>query len=302
MREPRLSKVRRSLTAVAAALALGPLGCGKPPEADPPAGLLPAVTPLALDSLSFLVDGQQSAVLQRSALLQRFAKETVRVWDPFEQAEVAFEALPLLPVLDAGLGQGWRQRKDLLFVAKDGYTAPLPVARLLARKAWLAVAKAGGQPLVLRPKAGGTIEAGPYYVLWDSLGDAELRAEGDHGWPFQTVRIELADLAQRWPRLQLPPTATAAEQRGAAVFTGWCLPCHAIGGQGGGVGPELADPIGVVHVWQRPWLAAWIDDPAKVRRGAKMPAPPLPAGDRHQHIADVIAYLQAVTPTPTTAP
>lgn len=273
--------------------------CGKDPDGVSP----PAAAPLpAADALTFLVDGQPSAVLPKVELLQRFKMETVRVWDPFEQAEVAFDATPLPAVLDAGLGPSWRSRQDLLFVAKDGYTAPLPVARLLAKRAWLAVAKAGKRPLQIKPKAGGSIDAAPYYVIWDSLADQELRAEGDHGWPFQTVRIEVADLAQRWPKLQVSERAGPAAQRGAAVFLGWCLPCHAIAGQGGSVGPELAEPVGVVHAWNHRWLAAWIDDPTKVRRGAKMPPPPLPAGDRQQHIADVIAYLQAVSPTPTTAP
>jgi len=261
-----------------------------------------AVVPANSDVLTLAVDGQPKAQWSRNDLTGRFSPAVVRVWDPFEQAEVAFDAVPLQAVLDAGLGTGWRQRQDLLFVAKDGYTAPLPVARLLAKPAWLAVARAGGKPLQLRPKAGGQIDAAPYYVIWDSLSDAELRQEGDHGWPFQTVRIDVADLAQRYPKLQLPATASPAATRGAAVFTGWCLPCHAVGGQGGSVGPELAEPIGVVHVWQPRWLAAWIDDPAKVRRGAKMPAPPLPTGDRQQHIADVIAFLHAVSPTPTDVP
>jgi cytochrome c2 len=260
------------------------------------------VVPANSDVLTLAVDGQSKAQWSRNDLTGRFSPAVVRVWDPFEQAEVAFDAVPLQAVLDAGLGTGWRQRQDLLFVAKDGYTAPLPVARLLAKPAWLAVARAGGKPLQLQPKAGGQIDAAPYYVIWDSLSDAELRQEGDHGWPFQTVRIDVADLAQRYPKLQLPATASPAATRGAAVFTGWCLPCHALGGQGGSVGPELAEPIGVVHVWQPRWLAAWIDDPAKVRRGAKMPAPPLPAGDRQQHITDVIAFLQAVSPTPTDVP
>lgn len=262
----------------------------------------PAVVPANSDVLTLVVDGQHKAQWSRQELTSRFAPGEVRVWDPFEQAEVGFDAVPLQAVLDAGLGTSWRQRQDLLFVAKDGYTAPLPVARLLAKPAWLAFARAGGKPLTLQPKGGGQIDAAPYYVIWDSLRDAELRQEGDHGWPFQTVRIEVADLAKRYPKLQLPATASPAAQRGATVFTGWCLPCHAVGGQGGSVGPELAEPIGVVHVWQPRWLAAWINDPAKVRRGAKMPAPPLPAGDRQQHIADVIAFLQAVSPTPTDLP
>lgn len=250
-------------------------------------------------TLAFAIDNKQTNEWSKSALLQQFKAQEVRVWDPFEQAEVAFDAIALQPVLDAGLGTAWRQRKDLLFVAKDGYSAPISVERLVSKPAWLAFAKAGGAPLKLRPAVGGEIDAAPWYVVWDSLRDLELRAEGDHGWPFQTVRIEAVDLLARYPRLQLPVHASPAAQRGAQVFAGWCLPCHALGGQGGSVGPELAEPIGVVHTWQAKWLAAWIDNPAAVRRGAKMPAPPLPAGDRQAHIADVMAFLHAVSPTPT---
>lgn len=262
----------------------------------------PAAAASAEPPMIFAVDGKDQQSLPKAKLLQQFKPVVVRVWDPFEQAEVAFDAIPLQPVLDAGLGPQWRQRKDLLFVAKDGYSAPISVARLLAKPAWLAFARAGGAPLTLQPNAGGKIDAAPWYVVWDSLNDTALRAEGDHGWPFQTVRIEAVDLLARYPRLQLPPGASAAAQRGATVFAGWCLPCHAIGGQGGSVGPELAEPVGVVHTWQSQWLAAWIDNPAGVRRGARMPPPPLPEGDRKAHIADVIAFLHAVSPTPTDVP
>jgi cytochrome c2 len=259
-------------------------------------------TPQAPVVLRLSDHGRPRAAWTLAELKQRSPAERVQVWDPFEQQPVDFQAMPLPPLLDAALGPGWRRAEQVLFVARDGYTAPVPVSRLLAKPSWLAFARGDGTQLQLAPRAGGTIDATPFYVVWDTLRDLDLRAEGDHGWPFQTVSLDVVTVAERYPALALPAEASPAAVRGRELFLGWCSSCHAVHGQGGRVGPELVAPVGVVHTWQPAWLAAWIDDPQRVRAGAKMAKPPLPAGDRRAHIHDILAFLRAITPSPPQLP
>jgi cytochrome c oxidase subunit II len=95
------------------------------------------------------------------------------------------------------------------------------------------------------------------------------------------------------------PPSTAAERRGAAVFTSSaCAVCHTIRGTaaGGDFGPDLT------HLGSRPELAAaqlpntpgnlggWIADPQSVKPGAEMPSVPLTG----TQLRDVIAYLESL--------
>jgi hypothetical protein len=67
--------------------------------------------------------------------------ETVRVYEPYEQREVSYRALRFDAVLDALYGDRWRREEELLFTCLDGYQPSVPVSRVLAHKAWLAVAR-----------------------------------------------------------------------------------------------------------------------------------------------------------------
>lgn len=56
------------------------------------------------------------------------------------------------------------------------------------------------------------------------------------------------------------------------MFNQICIACHALGGQGGNVGPAL-DRVG--DKFDRAYIATWLGDPNAVRPGTKMPKLPL---------------------------
>jgi protein SCO1/2 len=92
-----------------------------------------------------------------------------------------------------------------------------------------------------------------------------------------------------------------SSQPGQALFKKICAPCHTIG-VGDRVGPDLR---GVTKRRQEPWLAAYIQNPAKLRAqqdpvalalAAEYPAVRMPAlGVARNDAADLIAYLAAET-------
>lgn len=71
------------------------------------------------------------------------------------------------------------------------------------------------------------------------------------------------------------------------VFQSLCVACHAVGGQGGSIGPTLDS------VYQRKTkeeIVVWLQDPAKVKPGTTMPKLPLSP----EQIEDLASYLTAL--------
>ena len=63
------------------------------------------------------------------------------------------------------------------------------------------------------------------------------------------------------------------------IFNQLCVACHALGGQGGQVGPALD---GVGHRKTPAEIAAWLADPPAIKPGTQMPKLPLTDGQRQE--------------------
>ena len=68
------------------------------------------------------------------------------------------------------------------------------------------------------------------------------------------------------------------------IFNTLCIACHALGGQGGAVGPAL-DGVGARR--DRAYLQQWLNDPHSVKTDARMPKLPLTTGQ----IDELVAFL-----------
>jgi mono/diheme cytochrome c family protein len=223
---------------------------------------------------------------------------TVRVHDPYEDRAITFTAIPLDRVLDRAFGPGWRRAEEVVLTCLDGYSPSLPARRIADHHAYLAVSRSDRAAFTLDMKEGKarvrTVPLAPYYVVWDSLGDAAIRQEGHHGWAFQLSGLELVDFKARFGALAPPAGAGDKVARGFAAFRIHCLPCHGINGQGGQVGPELNYPANVTEYFARPYLRRWISDPQSLRWNARMPPLGLEGAERERTIDQLIAYLQAM--------
>lgn len=249
----------------------------------------------AADGLDFR--GAAKPGWTRAELAAHVRAERVRVFDPYERSEVELEAFPMNAVLDATFGERWRQRDELLMTCLDGFQPSVPVQRFLDHRAWLAFRRLDRRTFDLTkhdvtPPA--HVDLAPYYLVWSNLDDPRIRAEGDLGWPYQLVAVELTDFEARFPRLVPPAGASEPARQGFLAFRSYCSPCHSVNGDGGRVGPELNYPMNVTQYWQPAMLRRWILDPSSIRSRAAMPsvAPDLP--DREAMVDTVIAYLAAM--------
>jgi mono/diheme cytochrome c family protein len=256
-------------------------------------------------SLAFRSHGAEVASRDLAALRGLARAETVRVFEPYERREVSFVALRFDAVLDALYGAGWREEEELLFTCRDGYQPTVPVARVLAHRAWLAFERAGAPVFAIDKLESGRhqqVSLAPFYLIWENLADAQVRAEGDYGWPYQLVGVELIRARDRFPELAPPGAAPPAAQRGFREFRIHCSRCHPLNGEGGRIGPELNAAGNPAGRRDPAWLRRWIDAPSRIAATARMEPlnPDLP--DRDAVIDAIVAYLQAMADAPRTEP
>jgi mono/diheme cytochrome c family protein len=222
----------------------------------------------------------------------------VRVFEPYESQPAVFRALPFNEVLDAVYGERWREEEEMLFTCRDGYQPSIPVARLIEYKAWLAFDRSGSDGFsILKLESGERrpVELSPYYLIWDNLEDLELQSEGDYGWPYQLVGVDLIRAQDRFPAMTPPAGASPTVRAGFAGFRVHCSRCHAINGEGGGIGPELNHPVNPVEYREATWLRQWIADPASLVPTARMPALNRNLTNRDRVIEEILAYLDAIS-------
>lgn len=224
--------------------------------------------------------------------------QTMRVFDPYEEREIPFRAFRLTAVLDAVYSPGWRREEEVLFTCRDGYQPTLPVQRLREHAAWLAYAREDQADFAIEKFEAGErrrIDLSPFYLVWENIEDVDVRYEGDYGWPYQLVGIDLIRVSARFPRMIPPDDASQEARAGFIAFRIYCSRCHAINGEGGSVGPELNVAANPVEYRDREWLRRWIEDPSSILATARMPPlnPALP--DRQRTVSQLIAYLEAMS-------
>jgi mono/diheme cytochrome c family protein len=248
-------------------------------------------------ALQFSRHAEPVTTLDLASLREAVPSRGVRVFEPYEGREIGFEALAFAAVLDAAYTTTWRTQEELLFTCSDGYQPTVPVQRVLDHKAWLAFARSEDEPFsILKLESGRPqrIELSPFYLVWENLDDAQVRQEGDYGWPYQLIAVDLIRAQVRFPRMAPPSSAGEHSRSGFKAFRVHCSRCHAINGEGGSIGPDLNVPFNPVEVREKGWLYRWIDDPSQINPASRMPRINPALERRGEAIDDIIAYLEVM--------
>jgi len=278
MRPPDTQSAKQLKTAFLAFVAFGlawacsPQQRDKPPaKAAQPTGSV--LSPVPVAGISDAPD-PDSLVLDLVALKEKDLlgkPQTIRVADdPVFFKAKTYQAVPLRGLLEkfTAIAKLNPKATQIIFECEDGYNPSMPLAKVLAKNAYLAISDADapqGTEWTKAVKAGHIMKVAPFYVVYTDV------AANDHAykWPYNLVRIRLAPVSEGLEAL-FPKDESLA--KGYDLFRVNCLTCHAINGVGGTMGPELNYPKNITEYWQAGQLKAFIKNPASYRHNCKMPA------------------------------
>jgi len=240
--------------------------------------------------IEFRVEGRVLRSLSLRTLRESITPEVITNCDGYYQRDKRFRALPIERVLALGLqGEplGPLEARSFILRALDGYTVPLPGARLLEGGAYLAFAD-DEHPDFWETIGPRRSNPAPFYLVWKHRSQCNLET---HPRPWQLAVIEVARFEAAFPHTV--PTGEAessAAYRGFATFARECIRCHAINREGGRIGPELNVPRSIVEYRPIDQIRAYIRNPLTFRYGAMPPHPHL----SEQDLDDLIAYFTAM--------
>ncbi len=230
----------------------------------PPAGAATVATPhdsLTVDLL---------ALKDRGAFQKTVAVRVVA--DPVFMATKSFRAVPLRAFLEkyTSVENMDVAQTQLIFECGDGYNPSMPLKKIYARNAYLAVADMAapkGQDWVNAVKDGHQKTIEPFYVVYTDVPPSDYSFK----WPYNLVRMKLVSVSEETRAIFPHDDDTMVE--GYGLFRTNCSTCHALNAVGGVMGPELNYPKNVTEYWKsNDDLKAFIKNPTSYRRGCTMPA------------------------------
>ncbi|MDE0392283.1 MAG: hypothetical protein OXI57_09465 [Rhodospirillales bacterium] len=260
--------------------------------------VLAAVLGLALLAASPLRAAEMPAVDALQAQMGAPAG-TVTVYEPHlsvgdAHVAVDYVGYPAIDVMARLFGPDWQSGAETVeFRALDGYVSRLPAERFLSEGAFIVFARGDGSPFTVDNLAQNEtgVPLGPYYLIWDNIGNPALLAEGARNWPYQVAEVNLVTLSDA---ALLPPGLDERFHEGAALAKTHCLSCHLVNGYGGRkFEANLAE---VAKVYDEAEFVRLILEPLSVLEETTMP----PLSDRlaeaeRQRIAKALFdYLQAL--------
>ena len=163
---------------------------------------------------------------------------TVTVYEPHlsvgdTHVAVDYVGYTAVDVLAQLFGADWaREAETVEFRALDGYVSRIAIARFLTEGAFIVFARGDGSPFTIDNLAQNETDVplGPYYLVWDNMGNPALLAEGARNWPYQVAEVNLVTLSDT---ALLPDGLDARFHAGAALAETHCLNCHMVNGYGG---------------------------------------------------------------------
>jgi mono/diheme cytochrome c family protein len=202
--------------------------------------------------------------------------------------------MPIARVFDVIFGSSWRQEEEVLFTCVDGYQPSIAVADLLRNRAYLAFGIKGRHSFSVDNKlqAEKNVPLGPLYLVWDNVRKPALRVEGAVSWPYQVQEVAFIRFAEKFPKLAPKPDAPKQVREGFMKFRKHCFSCHAIDGEGGNKGPDLA---GITQVKDIDTLKKWVLDPQSFKPESTMPALNKLLEDREKTLDQILAFLGTKT-------
>jgi mono/diheme cytochrome c family protein len=240
-------------------------------------------------ALAFLSGGKTVLSVTAADLRQRPDARVIELADPNYGRRKRYRAVPVKNLLAAAYGPAWIEDGvgEFFFDALDGYVAHAKLPILGEDGGWLAFEDVDAPGWEILPKE--KLRPGPFYLVWIA---PEQSPEKGYPWPWQIASIKSGIVEDLYPKAvprNYSPKSRAPS--GWATFSRRCLSCHAMGGQGGAVGPDLNEPRGITRYRGEKELKAYIREASSFRH-TKMPDfTDLSA----EELDDLMAYFEFMT-------
>ena len=203
----------------------------------------PRFTPfvVALGLMLLALSPLRAAEMPAIAALQErmgIPAATVTVYEPHlsvgdTHVAVEYVGYPAVDVMARLFGADWSSQAETVeFRALDGWVSRLAVERFLTEGAFIVFRRGDGSPFTIDNLAQNQtgVPLGPYYLVWDNIGNPARLAEGAGNWPYQVAEVNLVTLSDA---ALLPPGLDARFHEGAALAKTHCLSCHKVNSFGG---------------------------------------------------------------------
>jgi len=238
---------------------------------------------------------QQKKVYRLSQLLQRKDLETLIIEDDpaYSHRHMKYRAIKVTRLF---FGLKINKNAVILFTSTDGFSAPLPLPRLLNRSKEKAVAYIAIEPPSHKwpPLGKGKPSAGPFYLVWKNPKASQISVEE---WPFMLANFKVQPALNLtypniFPDKHLPTNGPIT--RGFEVFMNHCFACHTLNGSGSAhFGPDLNIPLNPTEYLKPYALKKLIRNPQSVRYWPKANMKGFTRKEMsNKEIDFVIAYLQ----------
>jgi len=246
-------------------------------------------------TLEFLDEGKSVQVLTREDLAEKIPVTGLTVENPTTSQAASYQGAALTALLSRVYGDRWKSAGLVKFETRDGYQPVVPVANINQHSGLMAYADAGQDRLqAIGDGHGGTVDPGPFYLVWENIRDSSAKKDPWLQWPWQLAKVELTSIEREYPQTAPPPGAPESVMRGLNGFISHCAKCHQINGEGGAIGPELNYPVNVTEYWQNDWLPKFIANPQAIRHNSKMVGYQSASPEKSAEIDDIVAYLRAM--------
>ncbi len=211
--------------------------------------------------------------------------------DPVYRSQKKYRAYPLRPVIQdlAKHYNGDLMQAVLVLTAIDGYKVSMTYTDAVEEDGYLAFNDVSAAPKKWTPFKFGDTEMtpAPFYLVWTKPNIDKWR----YPWPFQlnTISIQPAEV---YFGKAAPNSQEKIVKQGFAVFSRYCIRCHAVNDSGGKVGPELNAPQNITDLYGTEILTKLILNAPLYRKNTKMPV--FKEILTTSQVDSILAYLKAM--------
>lgn len=226
-----------------------------------------------------------------SVLRDNLKSHEISLFDVEYKKDKTYQAFLFNDVLDFAYGDLYKDGSwsSIAFTAIDGYKAVIDMEKFKEPEAYLVFRDNEYNNWEPIPNHGDDTVA-PYYLLFTNPDKIPKKG---FSWPWSITDINLVVLQDQYALSTPQESAPEEVLAGYKLFMTRCSSCHAISGEGGGIGPDLNKPQNILTYRSEDMVRSFIVESSKFRVG-KMPDFKDLSSDQVDILIDYLYYLKDV--------